>query len=397
MSAKEPEIHNRLVVRAAWLFDGTSATLLPQPTVIVEGERITAVESGGEPPGDGEVVDLGDATLLPGLVDTHVHLALDATADPVGNLAKRDDEQTLVAMTDAARIAARGGVTTVRDLGDRGYLSLQLAQQPGLPTVVAAGPPITTTGGHCHFLGGAADPGPDGMRTAVREHVDRGVDVIKIMASGGFLTPGTREDQSQFNIDELRAAIEEAHRHGLPVTAHVHGTDAIVDSIAAGIDGLEHASFMTPEGIEEASEEVVTEIVERRIAIGATAGFAPSDTELDPDAARHIPGIISNMVRLMQAGAVVLPGTDAGVHPTKPHDAVRYGVEQLVQLGMPPLQGLMSATSTGAEVCGLGHRKGRIAPGYDADILAIDGNPLTDTSALHSIREVWIRGTRVPR
>ena len=397
MPAKEPWVHDRLVVRAAWLFDGTSATLMPQPAVVVEGEKIAAVESGVEPPGDAEVVDLGDATLLPGLVDTHVHLVLDATGDPVASLAGRDDEQAVAAMNDTARIAARGGVTTVRDLGDRDYLSLRLAGQPGLPTVVAAGPPITTRGGHCHFLGGVADPGPEGMRTAVREHAERGVDVIKIMASGGFLTPGTREDQSQFSVDELRAAIEEAHRHGLPVTAHVHGTDAIVDSIAAGIDGLEHASFMTADGIEDAPDAVVAEIVERRIAIGATAGFAPSDTELDPDAARHIPGIISNMVHLMHAGAVLVPGTDAGVHPTKPHDAVRYGVEQLVQLGMPPLQGLMSATSVGAEVCGLGHRKGRLAPGYDADILAIHGNPLNDTSSLHNIVDVWVRGNRVPR
>lgn len=235
------------------------------------------------------------------------------------------------------------------------------------------------------------------MRAAVREHAERGVDVIKIMASGGFLTPGTREDQSQFSRDELRAAIDEAHRHGLPVTAHVHGTNAIIDALAAGIDGLEHASFMTADGIANAPDDIVSEIVQRRIPIGETSGFAPSDTELDPDAAKHLPGIVANMVCLMQAGAVAVPGTDAGVHPTKPHDVVRCGVELMVQLGMPPLQGLLSATSVGADVCGLGDRKGRIAAGYDADIAAIDGDPLTDPASLHNIHGVWVRGTRVQR
>jgi imidazolonepropionase-like amidohydrolase len=272
---------------------------------------------------------------------------------------------------------------------------LRLADQAGLPTIVCAGPPITTPGGHCHYLGGGAAPGPAGMRAAVRGHVERGVHVIKVMASGGLLTPGTREDQTQFRPDELRAAVDEAHRYGLPVTAHAHGTEAIIDAIAAGMDGLEHVTFWTLDGVDDAPEDVIAAIVDRRIVVGATAGFAPVAAELEPGAAQRLPGIIANMVRLLHAGAVIVAGTDAGVHPTKPHDVLRHGIAQLVLVGMPPLQALRSATSVGAEVCGLGDRKGRLAPGYDADILAVDGDPLTDPNALDHIRAVWVRGVRV--
>lgn len=385
----------RVVVRASWMFDGTSSRLLPEPMLVLEGSRIVSVDHGVAPPADADVIDLDGATLLPGLVDTHVHLAFDASDDPVSSLARRSDDEVVAAMTDAARTAARGGVTTVRDLGDRDYLSLRLADVAGLPTVVCAGPPITIPGGHCHYLGGVVSRGPDGVRAAVREHVEHGVGVIKVMASGGLLTPGTREDRAQFTRDELHAAVDEAHRWGLPVTAHVHGTEAIVDSIAAGMDGLEHVTFWGEQGIDDAPAGVVADIVDRRITVGATAGFAPADSELEPAAAQRLPLIIANMVKLLQAGAEIVAATDAGVHPTKPHDVLRYGVEQLVLVGMPPLQALHSATSIGARVCGLGDRKGRLAAGYDADLLAVDGDPLTDPAALHQIRSVWVRGIAV--
>src|SRR5439155_3050951 len=173
-----------IAIRAARLFDGTS--LVPDPPLLLDGRTIRAVDRGVAPPADAEVVDLDGATLLPGLVDTHVHLAFDASADPATSLAARDDAAVLAAMTAAGQAAVRGGVTTVRDLGDRDYLSLRLRDADGLPTIVAAGPPITTPEGHCHFLGGVTTGAA--IRDAVREHAERGVDVIKVMASGGNMT-----------------------------------------------------------------------------------------------------------------------------------------------------------------------------------------------------------------
>jgi imidazolonepropionase-like amidohydrolase len=385
----------RIALRAAWLYDGTTPALRPRPMVLLDGERIVAVAEGVGPPDDVEVVDLEGATLLPGLVDTHVHLVFDASADPVGALDARDDDAARDAIVSAARTAALGGVTTVRDLGDRGYLTLAMRGTSGLPTIVCAGPPLTTPGGHCHYLGGATERGTDAVRRAVRTHAERGVDVIKVMASGGLLTPGTREEQSQFTPDEMRAIVDEAHHLGLPVTAHAHGTPAIVDALAAGVDGLEHATFWADAGI-ESPEDVIAEIGARHLPIGATAGFAPApDAPLDEDTSARLPEIIANVFRLHDAGATIVPGTDAGVHPSKPHDVVRYAVEQEVELGMPADETLRSATSVGAVVCGLGERKGRIAEGYDADVLAIDGDPLTEPSALHAIRAVFLRGERV--
>ena len=151
----------RVALRAAWLYDGTTPALRPRPMVLIEGERIVAVAEGVGPPEDVEVIDLEGATLLPGLVDTHVHLVFDASADPVGALDARDDDAAREAIASAARTAALGGVTTVRDLGDRGFLTLAMRGASGLPTIVCAGPPLTTPDGHCHYLGGVTERGTD--------------------------------------------------------------------------------------------------------------------------------------------------------------------------------------------------------------------------------------------
>ena len=397
-SVSVTERPRRIAMRAARLFDGVSSLLIPDPLVLIDGGRIGAVGSRSPAPADAEVVDLGDATLLPGLVDTHVHLAFDASQDPVGRLAGRDDEQALRAMTEAAQAALRGGVTTVRDLGDRGYLTLGLRgrDSAGLPTILASGPPLTTLGGHCHYLGGAVAATAAGVRAAVCEHVERGVDVIKIMASGGNLTPGSRQDIAQFPREVLRAAVEEAHRHGLAVTAHAHAVPAIANAMAAGADGMEHVSFWTATGV-DASDELIQLIADRKTIVGATIGLAPPPASMPsigppPEVRARLPLMIANMRRLHEAGAVIVVGSDAGIAPVKPHDAVRYAPEMLHVLGISQVEALQMITSKAAGVLGLGDRKGRIAPGFDADILAVDGDPLADPGALHRIRAVYARG-----
>lgn len=380
---------NMIVLRAARVFDG--AAVVDHPTVVIDGGRVVA--TGVEPPGV-EVVDLGDVTVLPGMIDVHVHLAFDASTDPVGALAARTRDEVREAMVDAGRRTLAAGVTTVRDLGDLHYLSLELRGHPDLPTIVASGPPVTTVAGHCHFLGGATESTVPAVRAAVRERAERGCDVVKIMASGGTMTAGTAQHLTQFGVPELRAAVHEAHKHGMPVVAHAHATAAIANALAAGVDGLEHVSFWSADGVDD-RPDLLDQIAARQVTVGASLGAAPVASPPREVAAR-VPRIMAGYRRLIEAGAVVVAGTDAGIGPPKRHPSLPNAVPQLVSLGMSPLAALRSVTSVAAEVCGLAGRKGRLAAGFDADLVAVAGDPLTDPAAIHDVRAVYLGGRLVP-
>ena len=384
------------VLRAAALFDGVSPALMAEPTVVVAGGTIAAVHGPAGPvPAGAHVVDLPRLTLMPGLVDAHLHLCFDASSDPVGHLADTGDDVLRERMAGAARRALSAGVTTVRDLGDRGYLALDVRDQSRagglLPAIVAAGPPITSPGGHCHFLGGAAS-GERALRSAVRERAERGVDVIKVMASGGNMTPGSLAHEPQFSAGSLRAIVDEAHRHGLPVTAHAHSARSIADAVAAGVDGIEHATFMTAGGV-DAPGAVIRAIASQRIAVGCTVGRDPGQAgTVMPQIASRMAALIAARRRLYESGAVLVPGSDAGVSPAKPHDVLRFAPGDLAAAGLNPAEIWCAMTSRAAQACGLGHRKGRIAAGFDADVLAIDGNPLKDLAAIRRLRAVYAGG-----
>ena len=390
-----------LAIRADRLFDGVDAMPVERPVVLIETGRIVAVLPGAAPPAGAEVVELGAATLLPGLVDSHVHLVFDASDDPVGHLAAADDDEILAAMRTRARLALSAGITTVRDLGDRGYLSLRLRDEmAGDPTagpqILASGPPITTGRGHCWFLGGETAGGVDAVRAAVREHAERGVDVIKLMASGGELTPGTASHLPQFAADELRVAVDEAGRHNLPTTAHAHGVAAIANAVAAGVDMIEHGTFMTADGV-DADSAIIRAIADAGIPLGATVAQKPiPGVAPPPRIARLLPLLAAVFRDIRAAGIPVVCSSDAGIGPLKPIDALPYGPATMVNLlGDPPVEALRAITSLAARACRLGDRKGRIAPGFDADLLAVAGDPLTDLTALTRASAVFRAGVRV--
>jgi imidazolonepropionase-like amidohydrolase len=396
---RELSIMTSFAIRAGRMFDGVS--LQGPATVFVAEGRITGVDTSGARAPDGvHLVDLGpDGFLMPGLIDSHVHLGFNAGSDAVTAFTTADDAELLAVMRAAADKALLAGITTVRDLGDRDYLTLALSaeldQRPGGgPEILSAGPPITTPGGHCHFMGGVAE-GAAALRAAVRDRHERGCAVVKVMASGGNMTPGSAPHESQYSLADLRIVVDEAHRLGLPVAAHAHGGPAIRDALAAGVDSIEHVAFMSQDGI-EADPALLAAIARSTTFVSETIGFSPGNgVGLPPAVAGRLDDIQQIYRRLNGLGAKIVIGTDAGIMPLKPHDVLPYAVAQMPADGSSPLEALTAATSLAAHACGVGDRKGRIKVGADADLLAVAGNPVDDLNRLRDVRAVFRAGVRV--
>ena len=390
-----------MLLRADRLFDGWTPEVFHDWVVEVEdgrildvGPRSRAVSGSGAD----DVVDLGDVTLLPGLIDAHQHLVFDASDDPVAHLQAEDDVAVLQRMRGAALRALSVGITTIRDLGDRNYLSLTLrdrfrdGHEVG-PRILAAGPPITVSGGHCWFLGGVAD-GEDGIRGAIRERVSRGVDVIKIMATGGNMTPTFGPHQSQYNRAELAAAVDEAHAYGLRIAVHAHGPQGIADALATRADSIEHCTFFTADGV-DADPDILEQLARSGIAISMTAALLTGIGPRFPAMQQRLDAIFANCATLVRAGARVVCSSDAGVGPNKPHDVLPHGVVFLPRIGMTNAQALTATTALAADVCGIAETTGTLESGKAADFLAVRGNPLENITAIHDVAAVFVRGTQV--
>jgi imidazolonepropionase-like amidohydrolase len=378
-----------LALRAARLFDGER--LLSPSTVLVDGASI--VGAGVALPETVPVVDLGDATLLPGLIDCHQHLCFDGRGTLEEQVSSVENTDLVARARACAARALRGGVTTLRDLGDRGFVTLGLRDDVSLPTILASGPPITRHGGHCWFLGGECSSDAD-LRRAVAVRAERECDVVKVMATGGYLTPTFPMWDAQFSVDELRIVVEEAHRVGLPVAAHCHGIVGIERALDAGTDSIEHCTFYTSNERPEPNESLLARLASSGVVVSATLGRLP-DHPLAPNLAAHYGTLLEARRRLVELGATLVAGTDAGIGPAKPHDVLPYAFGDLILSGMNPIDALRSLTMIAARSCGAGDRKGRLAPGFDADIIAVAGNPLLDPDALTSISAIWRAGSRI--
>lgn len=386
-------------VRADRAFDG-ERELPGGALVLLDGGRIVAVLPGAAPAPDGvPVTHLPGTTLLPGLVDAHVHLCGDGGPDaltrvPAQTAAERED---VVATALRAHLAA--GVTTVRDLGDHHWAVLGRAgrgPRAGEPRVVASGPPLTSPGGHCSSMGGQVR-GSRELRDAVRERVERGADVVKVMVSGGSMTPGSDLLALQFDPDEVGPVVRLAHAAGLPVTAHAHSVAAVEVSLAAGVDGVEHCTCLTAAGL-QSPEPLFRALAAAGTWVCPTLGRAPGSApsaqavEVAARTGWSVEGRIAQVGRLAAAGARIVSGSDAGIHPGKPHGVLPWAVAELVAGGVPAQVALASATSAAADACRLGAVTGRLRPGLSADLLLVDGDPTTRITDLTRVRRVVVRG-----
>lgn len=338
-------------------------------------------------------MDLGDVTLLPGVVDCHQHLVFDGVGTLEEQVAGRTDEELLERARAQARRALVGGVTTLRDLGDRNFITLTLRGDLDLPTILCSGPPITTVQGHCWFLGGECHD-RDALLAAVQERATRGCDVVKVMATGGVGTPTMPPWQSQFNAEDLRVLVEESHRLGLPVAAHCHGVQGISDSIDAGVDSIEHCTFLNENLEPKPDPELLERLARSGIALSATFGRCPDGPPPPPMVVAAEPALRAAKAAVRELGGKIVVGTDAGINLMKPHDVAPHAIHNLIAIGMTPVEALAAMTSGGADALGL-PGKGRLSAGADADMIAVNGDPRTDPDAVTRVIRVWRAGVPV--
>ena len=384
----------RTLIRVGRLIDGTGAPPREDVDLLVEGSCIAGIGSRGEISEEGaRVIAAEDKTVLPGLIDAHVHICSDPEPRP---LAERRGE-SLAMMTIRgvrnARLTVEGGITAIRTVGTRGGVDLAIRDAiksgiiPG-PRMVAGGRGITITGGHGYYSGIEVD-GPDEMRKAARSLIKDGVDVIKVKVTGGVMTPGIRPGVPQLNRDELEVVIEEAHKAGIKVAGHAEGKRGVNDAIAVGIDSIEHGYFMgNEEGLQMMLERgtflVPTIIAYDLIAKGEGSALTKEAIE---NARMALEYNTVGFRRAVEAGAKIAMGSDAGT-AFNDHGRSWRELIYMVENGMTPMQAIVAATRNGAELLGLGEEIGTLEVGKRADVIVVDGNPLEDISQIGNV--VWV-------
>ena len=378
--------------------------VLEKGTVLVEGDRIIKVSSKNmAAPKNAQRLSLEGCTLLPGFIDAHIHLCMDGSADPVARCIQESAITTTLKAAHFARETLMAGITTVRDMGGVAGIDLGLKQAfrsglvPG-PRMLVSGQLICMTGGHGWQLGREAN-GPDEVRRAAREQIKAGVDIVKLMATGGVLTPGVGPGSEQFTEEELRAGVEEAHKAGRKTATHAMGTKGIMNALRAGIDSIEHGVYLDEETVSLMKKQGVALIptisalyhIETKGLAAGIPAFAVEKT------LRVKPFHLESIRMARAAGVKVAAGTDAGT-PFNHHGANLGEIRLLVEYGgFSAAEAIEASTRVSAQVLGLDAELGTIAEGKIADLVAVRGNPLEDIGLLadrESVRLV-MQGGRI--
>jgi len=397
-------------VHCGKLLDVRSGRMLSDQIVAFDSNgTITAVGPAASTaaPSGVATIDLSSATCLPGLIDVHTHLTGDPSGSGYQALAISVPREAITGAKNA-RLTVRAGFTTVRNVGASGYTDVALrdgidAGEIEGPHMLVSGPPLGITGGHCdnnllpsefHYKAEGVADGPWAARAKVRETVKYGADVIKVCASGGVLSKGDQPGTPQYTLEELQAIVEEAHKLGRKVAAHAHGTQSIKDAIRAGIDSVEHSSLIDDEGIALAKQHgtyLVFDIYNDDFILqeGAKAGMLPESIEKEKKIGRLQR---ENFRHAFQSGAKIAFGTDAGVYP---HGDNARQFAKMVEWGMKPIDAIQAATIRAADLIGWSGKVGALEPAHSADIIAVNGDPLSDVRVLESVKFVMKDGAVV--
>jgi imidazolonepropionase-like amidohydrolase len=395
-------------IKAARLFDGVNDKPIEPGLVIVSNGRIQSI--GGAVPAGAEIIDLGDATLLPGFIDAHTHLSQEFNADYNGMIVavlRRPVTEAAIRATVNARQTLMAGFTTVRDLGSRDFVDVGLRNAinagvvPG-PRMLVSVHALGSTGGHCDetagfrfdLFGRETKPedgvinSPDEARYAVRFNIKYGADVIKTCASGGVLSPTDDVDVPQLSQAELSALVEEAHALKRKTAAHAHGAEAAKRAIRAGIDSIEHGTFLDDEALRMMHDRGVFLVPTLTTRVGLMQSKFPPLVQAK--AARAVAQQDAMVRRALALGVRIALGTDAAVYPHG-QNATEFAL--MAADGMTPSQALKAGTSVAAELLGLADKVGALKPGMLADIVAVPGNPLADIKATSNVIFVMKDGT----
>ena len=401
-----PQALKIVAVKAARLIDGLGGAPISNAVVLIENDRISAVGAGLSVPPGAQVIDLGGATVLPGFIDCHTHVTGQPGDNFYEDLFKRSPIDEAITAHIYAKRTLEAGFTTIRDVGSEEFVDVALKKAinhgdiPG-PRMLVAGLPLSATGGHGDLTGyspylsfktfsGVAD-GIDAIRKLIRTDVRQGADVIKVLATAGVLSEEDSEGAPQYSQEELDTVVQEANMWERRVAAHAHGAEGIKRAIRAGVNSVEHASFIDDEGIRLAKEKgtfLVMDIYNDDYIMTeyARRGYPQAILEKEKRVGRTQR---ENFRKAWKAGAKMAFGTDAGVYP---HGDNARQFAKMVEWGMTPMEAITAATASAADLLGWSDRIGTLQKGRFADLVAVNGDPLADVTILQKVQFVMKGG-----